>query len=100
MGNSQSHSQSDPVHALSQVQRRVYLINGYIHIVQGLDQVMPKDITSIINSYLEEMVDIRSKTDIDAMVENEKIRRQQMVKCMICHVHFLHLFEIAPQYNN
>ena len=90
MGTTPSNvTQPDEVHPLTQSHRRLYVISGFIHLIRELDKAIPNDIKSIVNSYLEGMDNIRSKTDIDALIQQEQIRRLKMVRFLDFYTTFI-----------
>ena len=85
MGACQTRQQetdpTDYVHPLSQQQRKQRLIEGYIHSVKKLKKIIPHDVKSIINMYLQDIDEIKSQTEID----EEERRRQETFQLIVCY---------------
>ena len=73
---------SDIMHPLSQNQRKERLIDAYAHSIAKLQKMIPNDIKSILNMYLQSMDEIKSQTEI----ENEERRRREHVCNYLYHL--------------
>ena len=72
----------DYVHPLTQEQRKQRLIDGYIHSITTLKKIIPDDIKSILNLYLQNIAKIKSQTEID----DEARKRQELLRKEVCEI--------------
>ena len=80
----------DVAHALSQTERKIRLIEGYIKSTTKVQKILPDDIKSIIMTYLENMNPIKSRTDIKNEIEARQKQEEEVhhilhsILCIFC----------------